>query len=58
MKSSVLVATLLAASFVWAQGAAPATAKLDKKQAKAECLKENSSLKGKELSHCVKSKIK
>jgi hypothetical protein len=60
---SIVLALVLASSCVFAQAggaaAAPAeTKKMDKKTAKMECLKENPSLKGKELAHCVKGKMK
>lgn len=59
MKSAIVALTLVASSMVFAQGAAAeGSAKVDKKTAKMECLKENPNLKGKELSHCVKSKVK
>lgn len=58
MKLSIVLALIMAAtSFAFAEGGAAET-KVDKKQAKMECLKENPQLKGKELKHCVKEKVK
>ena len=61
MKNVVLMAAALLVSgsvFAAEGGAAAAPAKMDKKAAKAECLKENKDLKGKELAECVKNKTK
>ena len=71
MKSMIVALSMVVGSLAMAQGAgagaaapaetkqeAKAEAKMDKKTAKMECLKENSKLKGKELSHCVKGKTK
>ena len=71
MKSMIVALSMVLGSLAMAQGAgadttapaetkqeAKAEAKMDKKAAKMECLKENPKLKGKELSHCVKGKTK
>ena len=69
MKSMIVALSMVVGSLAMAQGAgtaapaetkqeAKAEAKMDKKTAKMECLKENPKLKGKELSHCVKGKVK
>ena len=72
MKSMIVALSLVLGSFAMAQGAgagttaapaetkqeAAAQVKMDKKTAKMECLKENPKSKGKELSHCVKGKVK
>lgn len=57
MKSIILALTLVTASFALAQGA-PTEIKVNKKQAKMECLKQNPKLKGKALAHCVKERTK
>jgi hypothetical protein len=60
MKLFVVAMSLVLGTLAMAQtgAAAPAEAKVDKKAAKMECLKENPKLKGKELSACVKGKSK
>lgn len=61
MKTSIILSTLLAASFAFAQGTAataPAAApakKMTYKEAKAEC-KKDKTLKGAELQKCIKEK--
>lgn len=57
MKNVILASALLLGSFAMAaEGTAPAAGKLNKKTARAECLKENKDLKGAKLAECVKSK--
>ena len=59
MKNAILVAAMLLGSVAFAaEGTAPATpvAKMSKKEAKKECLKENKDLKGAKLAECVKGK--
>jgi hypothetical protein len=59
MKNVLFAAALLVGSVAFAEGAAPAaTAKMTKKAARQECLKENKDLKGAKLSECVKGKTK
>ena len=70
MKSMIVALSMVIGSLALAQNGAPAAApaetkqeakmeaKMDKKAAKMECLKENPKLNGKELSHCVKGKVK
>lgn len=64
MKTTIILSSLLAASFAFAQ--APATApaattaapakKMSYKEAKAACHKENKALKGAELQKCIQEK--
>lgn len=65
MKTSIILSTLLAASFAFAQGQPAATPAAEKKalsykEAKAECHKEakaqNKALKGAELQKCIQNK--
>jgi hypothetical protein len=62
MKNVLFAAALLVGSVAFAEGAAPAapaaSAKMTKKAARQECLKENKDLKGAKLSECVKNKTK
>lgn len=70
MKNAILASIMLVGMSAMAQnGTAPAAPaapkatvasaehKLSRKEAKAECLKENAGLKGKELHKCVKGKM-
>jgi hypothetical protein len=66
MKSMIIIASFLVAGLAHAEGAASAPAasapaateakKVDKKTAKAECLKGDKTLKGEKLKECIKSK--
>lgn len=54
MKTAIITAALLLSSMAFAQG--EAGKKMTLKTAKVECLKENASLKGKDLAKCIKEK--
>ena len=61
MKHILLAAALMLGTAAFAQGEKATSAngaKLSKKDAKAECLKDNKDLKGAKLSECIKAKTK
>ena len=63
MKKMLIATALLLGTQAMAQGekaAAPAApaAKISKKEAKEQCLKENKDLKGAKLHECIKGKMK